>query len=198
VPQVPLVSHGNLPHVEGEAEAAPERHTESSSTQQKQTGDARSTDDPSTMKSPAVNVASSRDRASQVVHKGSYRGSPVVSVRLATEVNPNTVKALRSVGPSDFQAVREIGQGAFGKVGYISLLLQTHTPLHALPGVPKCSRPVAQLPEEDVHRRSFPFCSQLIHYCSSLLSYTTQKEMQRHSSTSSCQIPHEADDALSV
>lgn len=62
-------------------------------------------------------------RSSVVVHKGAYRGSPVVDVRLATDVNHTTVKALRSLGPSDFQAVREIGQGAFGKVWQVQILL---------------------------------------------------------------------------
>lgn len=55
-------------------------------------------------------------RASAALPKGSYRGSPVTDVRLATEINHTTVTALQSIGPSDFQAVREIGQGAFGKV----------------------------------------------------------------------------------
>lgn len=48
--------------------------------------------------------------------KGTFRGSPVTDLRLATDVNRNTVRALKAMGPSDFQAVREIGQGAFGKV----------------------------------------------------------------------------------
>lgn len=61
------------------------------------------------------------------VHKGSYRGSPVVDVRLATEVNHTTVSALRSIGPSDFQAVREIGQGAFGKVCSVELTSSTQS-----------------------------------------------------------------------
>lgn len=48
--------------------------------------------------------------------KGTFRGSPVTDLQLASDVNRNTVRALRTLGPSDFQAVREIGQGAFGKV----------------------------------------------------------------------------------
>lgn len=60
-----------------------------------------------------------RDRQGSIddgLSKGTFRGSPVTDLQLASDVNRNTVRALRTMGPSDFQAVREIGQGAFGKV----------------------------------------------------------------------------------
>eukprot|EP00892_Ulva_mutabilis_P008167 jgi/Ulvmu1/5722/UM024_0075.1 len=73
---------------------------------------------------PVLHLSVTGSRASKNTHgstedrvsKGTFRGSPVTELRLATDVNRNTVRALRAMGPSDFQAVREIGQGAFGKV----------------------------------------------------------------------------------
>lgn len=115
VPQVPLASHGNLPLARSVAGGGGEKHSPSAVEQQNGAGRA-TTSSIRGPESPAINVVRTDTRPSPGLQKGSYRGSPVVDVRLATDVNHNTVKALRSVGPSDFQAVREIGQGAFGKV----------------------------------------------------------------------------------
>lgn len=79
--------------------------------------------------------------AEEGLSKGTFRGSPVTELRLATDVNRNTVRALRAMGPSDFQAVREIGQGAFGKVRLTAACLPVqdtwfflHTRLCCCPG----------------------------------------------------------------
>lgn len=130
VPQVPVVSHGELPLAPGEAEPEDEQHRTDSAGERNgaprgTAGSIQST------KSGAVDVARINTRRGSDVLKGSYRGSPVVDVRLATDVNHNTVKVLRSVGPSDFQAVREIGQGAFGKVCCRQLLRSFFGCLHA-------------------------------------------------------------------
>lgn len=73
---------------------------------------------PAVQPSIAISVSSKNNAgsAAESLSKGTFRGSPVTDLRLATDVNRNTVRALRTLGPSDFQAVREIGQGAFGKV----------------------------------------------------------------------------------
>lgn len=113
VPQVPVIPHRDLPLASGGADVAEQHRTSVGEGNGAPGGTAGSTQ--GTQHAP-IDVVRVNTRRSSDVLKGSYRGSPVVDVRLATDVNPKTRNALRSIGPSDFQAVREIGQGAFGKV----------------------------------------------------------------------------------
>lgn len=117
--ELPVVSERDSPsapsdETEGEQKMEGEESTET--THPESTPEHHSTESEAKCVSTTEGIVVRAACPSAGVHKGSYRGSPVVDVRLATEVNHTTVSALRSIGPSDFQAVREIGQGAFGKV----------------------------------------------------------------------------------